>query len=137
MVAGTKADLGGDQRAETNSKPPAAGKKTKRSTVKGEGQIKLVSALTKHHQYADGGCLNLSPIGNNELARLADVSGSTASKFFNREFNGGKKGGHAKYQAACGDATRLVVSLKALNQEFSPHHFLGSVPPGEDERDTE
>src|SRR5262249_18814112 len=42
------------------------GRTPKRSTERGEGRAKLIAALTKHHQYADGGCLNLEPIGNNE-----------------------------------------------------------------------
>ncbi len=107
-------------------------KKTKRSTERGEGRVKLIAALTKHHKYADGGCLNLAPIGNNELARLAVVSDSTASAFFTKEFEG-----HTKYRALCGDATRLVASLKLLNQEFSPYHLFGGKPPDEDDRDAE
>src|SRR5262249_32651563 len=42
---------------------------SKRSTERGEGRAKLIAALTKHHQYANGGCLNLDHIGNNELAK--------------------------------------------------------------------
>jgi hypothetical protein len=109
--------------------------KPKRSTTKGEARVKLIAALTTHHKYADGGCLNLTPIGNNELARLAKVSDSTASAFFNREFNGGNSGGLEKYQAHCRDSTRLVGALKLLNQEFSPHHLYGDKPPGEAYRD--
>src|SRR5262249_8094099 len=60
----------------------------KRSTERGEGRAKLIAALTKHHQYAEGGCLNLEPIGNNELAKAAGVSPSTASAFFNDKFQG-------------------------------------------------
>jgi hypothetical protein len=103
---------------------PSTPIKTKRSTERGEGRAKLIAALTMHHKYADGGCLNLEPIGNNELARLAEVSDSTASAFFNKKFNAGQKGGHAKYRAACGDLSRLIKSLKALNHEFDPHHVL-------------
>lgn len=105
-------------------------RKQKRSTEKGEGRAKLIAALTKHHKYADGGCLNLEPIGNNELAAHAGVSPSTASAFFNKEFDG-----HTKYRAACGDATRLVAALKLLNLEFAPYHLFGAKPPGEDERE--
>src|SRR5262249_5272125 len=88
----------------------------KRSTERGEGRAKLIAALTKHHQYADGGCLNPEPIGNNELARQAGVSDSTASAFFNNEFEG-----HTRYKALCRDLGRLVAALKLLNNEFSPH----------------
>lgn len=111
-----------------NPKP----KQQKKSTQQGEGKTKLIAALTKHHQYADGGCLKLDPIGNNQLARLAKVDQATASVFFQRQFNG-----HAKYQAACADPARLSAALKMLNGEFAPHHLYGSKPPDEHERDEE
>jgi hypothetical protein len=124
----TDADKGQPAEPAGDSTPT----KAKRSTERGEGRAKLVAALTKHHQYADGGCLNLEPIGNNELARLAGVSESTASGFFNKQFDG-----HTKYRVICADATRLVAALKLLNQEFAPHHLFGAKPPGEDEREDE
>jgi hypothetical protein len=107
-------------------------KRPQRSTERGEGRAKLIAALTKHHQYADGGCLNPEPIGNNELANAADVAPSTASAFFNNEFQG-----HMKYRAVCRDAGKLADSLKALNGEFSPYELYGRRPPGEDNRDNE
>jgi hypothetical protein len=106
------------------------GSKHKRSTEQGEGRAKLIAALTKHHEYADGSCLKTDPINNNELARMAGVSPSTASAFFHKEFKG-----HAKYRAVCRDAGRLADSLKALNGEFSPHELYGRRPAGEDDRD--
>jgi hypothetical protein len=87
-------------------------------------------ALTQHHKYADGSCLNLNPIGNNELARIAKVSESTASEFFKSQFQR-----HAKYRAICRDASQLVAVLKLLNGEFSPYHLFGSTPPREKERE--
>jgi hypothetical protein len=104
----------------------------KRSTQKGEGQAKLIAALTKHHQYADGGCLNAEPVGNNELAILADVAPSTASAFFNDKFQG-----YTKYRAICRDAGVLAASIKMLNGEFSPHDLYGRRPTGEDDRGDE
>jgi hypothetical protein len=92
----------------------------KRSTERGEGRAKLIAALTKHHRYADGGCLNQEPVGNNELARAVGVSTSTASDFFRDEFEG-----HAKYKALCRDSGRLVAALKLLNNEFAPHNLYG------------
>jgi hypothetical protein len=92
----------------------------KRSTERGEGRAKVIAALTKHHRYADGGCLNQEPIGNNELAKAADVSPSTASAFFNYKFHG-----HAKYKTLCRDAGKLAAALKLLNDEFAPYHLLG------------
>ncbi|MCC7085193.1 MAG: hypothetical protein IT427_09325 [Pirellulales bacterium] len=126
------AAMAGDQaataaEATSNLSTPT---KPKRSTERGEGRMKLIAALTKHHKYADGGCLNLEPIGNNELARQAGVSESTASEFFNKQFKG-----HTKYRAICADTARLVAAMKLLNQEFAPHHLFGAKPPGEDERE--
>jgi len=111
------------------SAPPAPG--TKRSTERGEAQLKIIAALTKHRQYAAGGCLNLEPIGNNALAKAAGVSPSTASAFFNNKFQG-----HTRYKALCRDAGRLAGALKLLNGEFSPHILYGRRPAedgGEDE----
>lgn len=86
---------------------------------------KLIAALTKHHQYADGGALNLKPIGNNQLATMAQVSNKTASKFFASEF-----GGHGKYVFRCRDVSNLVKSLKILNGEYTPKlHFGGEPTP--------
>jgi hypothetical protein len=104
--------------------------KSKRSTEKGEGRAKLIAALTNHHKYADGSCLNPVPIGNNALAEAAGVSPSTASTFFRKEFEG-----HAKYRAICRDAGKLVDYLKGLNGEFAAHELYGRRPPGEDDRD--
>ncbi len=136
-----RANLAADVRAEREGQRPAPASdgpktvKSKRSTEKGEGRAKLIAALTKHHRYADGGCLNLDPIGNNELARLAEVSESTASAFFNNEFNQGETGGYATYRVICRDSSRLADSLKVLNGEFSPHNLYGRTPPGEREPD--
>jgi hypothetical protein len=104
--------------------------KAKRSTESGEGHIKLVAALTMHHQYADGSCLNVEPVGSNELARMAKVSKATASAFFKKEFKG-----HGGYKGICSDAASLAAALKLLNQEFSPYHLFGRKVPGEDHRE--
>jgi hypothetical protein len=106
--------------------------KAKRSTVRGEGQVKLIAALTKHHKYAEGGCLNQDPVSNNQLARQAKVSPSTASSFFRKQF-----GGHAKYRRMCLDSTGLATALKLINGEFAPLHLYGTRPPGEDEHEDE
>jgi hypothetical protein len=113
-----------DARVSTTEPAP------KRSTERGEGRAKLIAALTKHHQYAEGGCLNLEPIGNNALARLAEVANRTASKFFAEEFQG-----HAKYKVLCGDAGSLAAALKLLNGEYAPYLLYGSNPPEKSERD--
>ena len=129
----------GNGKAEAHNGPVAQSthavpgtKKPRRSTERGEGRLKLIAALTKHHQYAEGGCLNLEPIGNNELARLADVDQATASAFFRKQFKG-----HAKYKVACRNAGLLTAALKVLNGEFSPHLLYGGKPPDEDDREEE
>jgi hypothetical protein len=110
-----------------NTKP----RKAKRSTQPGGARLKLIAALTEHHEYAKGGCLNLDPIGHNELARLADVGQGSANRFFDDEF-----GGYENYRTLCADKERLIAALKLLNQEFTPQVFLyGARPPGEGERD--
>ena len=105
-------------------------RKPKRSTEKGDARTKLIAALTLHHQYSDGSCLNWTPIGNNELARKADVDKSTASVFFGNSFKG-----HRKYAAACRHKANLLNALKMLNDEFPPWLLYGSTPPGEGGRD--
>lgn len=112
---------------EPTLEPPAkdeakAPTKKKRSTQKGDGREKLISALTKHHQYADGSCLKMDPIGNNELARMVGVANRTASAFFKKFFKG-----HSKYCVLCNDPHRLVAAIKALNGEFRPSDFYS--PP--------
>jgi hypothetical protein len=74
----------------------------------------------------------MEPIGNNELARLAGVSVSTASAFFNKQFKG-----YTKYRAICANSSSLLAALKLLNQEFAPHLLFGAKPPGEDEHEDE
>lgn len=107
-------------------------KKAKRSTERNEGRAKLISALSQHHKYADGSCMNQEPVGNNELARIANVSNSTASAFFKNEFDG-----HSKYRRTCSNATSLITALKLLNQDFAPHQLFGAKPPSENEREDE
>jgi hypothetical protein len=102
------------------SEPANPATKRKRSTEPGEARAKLVAALTVWHKFADGACLNQSPVGNNELARLAGVSNHAAHKFFKREFEG-----HVKYRKLCGDVARLIVALRTLNGELRPREFFG------------
>ena len=112
---------------ETARKVPS----TKRSTVKGEAREKIIAALTLHHEYQTGGCLNWEAVGVRELARKADVSPDRASHFFKEHF-----GDHAKYQAACktdSGNTSLLAVLKNLNDDYSTAYLFGRKPPGEDE----
>lgn len=126
---------------ETTSKRRGDGRvREKKSTVKGEAQEKIISALILHHKYQDGGCLNLEPIGLGELARKAEVGKASVNRFFDKHFGVGKpkKGGHKKYIHVCGDITSLITSLKLLNGEFSPSALYGRNPPNKgQEEETE
>jgi hypothetical protein len=107
-------------------------KKRKKSTESGEARERLIAALTKHHKYDDGGCLNMEPIGNNELARQAEVDRHTASDFFKAHFEG-----HAAYKAACVNRERqwkIREQLKVLNGDFTVFRSLNGEPSGEDNR---
>jgi hypothetical protein len=104
--------------------------KGKRSTEQGEARAKLIAALTKHHQYYNGSCGNLAPIGNNDLARKAGVAKRSASAFFAKEFHG-----HSKYRATCHNSARLAASLKMLNGEFRPRDFYDARSPADVEAD--
>jgi hypothetical protein len=70
--------------------------------------------------------LKLDPIGNNDLAREAEVSQSTASTFFKDKFKG-----HTNYRALCRDAVQLGAALKLLNCEYTPHFLFERCPASE------
>ncbi|MFO0795919.1 MAG: hypothetical protein U0804_00425 [Gemmataceae bacterium] len=117
---------GSGQREEPASVVPRVSRsvtRAKKSTERGEARLKLIAALTKHHRYAEDGTLNQEPINNNALAHAAGVSRSTASAFFEKQFEG-----HAKYRAICRKVHELTASLKLLNNEFAPHHLYGGAP---------
>jgi len=119
---------------DSKTKAPAGGPvKEKKSTVRGEAQEKIIAALTKHHKYADGSCLNLEAIKVGELARLAEVGKASVNRFFDKQFGVGepKKGGHKKYIRVCGDTKGLIPTLKLLNREFAASALYGRNPPNE------
>ena len=131
---------GGGDTAPSGTVGSAKGR-GKRSTAKGDAQAKIIAALTLHHEYQDGSCLNQSPIGSNELARAAHVTGSTASKFFNdkwgKKINGKKKNGHRRYQTICQSSANLIASLKLLNGDFIPNILLNRLPSDNGGQDDE
>jgi hypothetical protein len=114
-----------EQQRETGQPAP----RKNRSTGKGDAKVKIISALTKHHEYANGSCLNQEPIGVRDLAGKdkADVGRSTVSDFFGAEF-----GGHTKYREVfCRDVHLLVAALKKLNDEYTVDNLFGGTPPSE------
>jgi hypothetical protein len=128
LLAPSSTNTGGAEAATPPSDEaasiPAQPKETKRkkSSVSGDARAKLIAALTTHHQYSNGGCGELAPVGNNDLARLAGVDAGSASRFFKKQF-----GGHTEYLAVCRDPGRLVASLKLLNNEFTPQILNGGT----------
>src|SRR5262249_50916216 len=116
-----------DLRAAAEEGEPGQGaKRPKRSTERGEARTKIISALTRHHRYAEGGCMNTAPIGVRELAEDLEVSPDSVSAFFKKEF-----GDHASYKRACRDTSKLALWLKMLNGDYSPHPLFARTPPGE------
>lgn len=109
--------------SKTSPTLPSRTVSTNKSTSPRDAEAKLIAALTHHHRYANEGCLNQEPIGNNQLARLAKVSPSTASAFFQKQFKG-----YAKYRAACSHPAGLLPALKLLNQDYTPHLLYGGEP---------
>jgi hypothetical protein len=127
-----RAALDGQERAE-----PQRPVKLKRSSAKGDARRKIIAALTKHHQYADGSCLNIEPIGVNELSRRltrgksSGVAVASVSRFFRDEF-----GGHSRYANwYCGDDPRLIAALKKLNDDYTVDLLFGPklTPSSNDE----
>jgi hypothetical protein len=108
--------------------PPPGRAATIRAPHERDVKPKLIAALTQHHRYSDGSCLNSDPIASNDLARKAEVSKSTASLFFKREFRS-----HQDYRMLCRKGN-LVAALKMLNGEFSPRLLVtGPVAANHDE----
>lgn len=111
-------------------------RKPKRSVKKGEARVKIIAGLTKHHQYADGGCLNQEPITVREFAKEIGVAPDSVSQFFKKEF--GEERGYAGYRAACRNVANLGQWLKLHNADYSTHPLFGRTPPGEGSKtDTE
>ena len=96
--------------------------KAKRSTAGGDAEAKLKAALTHHHDYSKRSVLNENPVGVNDLARLAEVSKSTASEFFGKYFKN-----HCTYKADCRTGKLLLV-LTVMNDDFQPDGSYGSDP---------
>jgi hypothetical protein len=89
--------------------------KHKRSTTNGDARSKIIAALTNHHQYENGSCLNFEPAQVNPLAREIGVSSSVVSGFFKKKF-----GSHTLYKNQCGENATLVHALRILNNELTP-----------------
>ena len=124
---------GGGEESVSNT---AAAEKPKNRTARGGAETKLIGALTKHHQYAEGGCMNWDPIGSNILAEKAEVGQGSANRFFNKWFGSAKKAkdGYQNYRIACNDKGKLIAILKTMNGDMRPGEVLfGRKVPDEAE----
>jgi hypothetical protein len=92
--------------------------KRKRGTAKSPEQEACAAALTLHHKYENGSCGFIGKISLRKLAADADVSTSTAKKFFDDQF-----GGHTKYVTDCQTPGMLAFRLKVLNGDLTPSGF--------------
>lgn len=108
-----------------------SGKQKKKSTQKGEAKAKLLAGLLKYHNYSDGSCLVLEPVGNNELAKIAKVSTASASRFFEVTF-----GGYKQYAKRCQDIQLLVTHLRILSGDLRPRE-LNTILMNESKDDEE
>jgi hypothetical protein len=116
-----------DVELEAGSPPPPK----KASTESGEARTKIIAALTQHHRYANGSCLNLDPVNVRALSRACGAAKSSVSRFFEKQF-----GGHAKYRNVyCADLHRMVAALKKLNGEYTVDDLFGGTLPGEGAND--
>ncbi len=102
--------LNGDPIIHADDESVRPGRSAK-SFTKGDADIRLKAAFTKHHKYSTYGQLDLTPIGSNLLADNAGVSKTSASRFFKTHF-----GGHRQYKAACRDEANILKMLKKINE---------------------
>jgi len=112
--------------------------RTKKSRSKGDGQVLTIGALCTHHEFDGDVCQNLAPIGVNELSRLAEVSSSTVSLFFQKQFadkHSARGEGRTKYREACQNSYKLSLAIKRVREELIPPMLWNSLPVdhGEDE----
>jgi hypothetical protein len=100
----------------------AAGTRRKRSTAKGEAETKLIAGLTTFHGYVNGGCERTEPAGVRPLARICNVSPSSAFRFYENYFDGFKK-----YRTLCQTPARLSRKLQTMNEENIPRELRQSL----------
>ena len=82
-------------------------KRTPKVNAKGAQAEKLVSYLTKHHDYGNGNVGNYHAAESTDIARESKVSSSTVSDFLSREFSssGSPRDGYVK---ACSSNALLL-----------------------------
>ena len=115
--------------ASLEKSPLQGGAKTrrKRSTTKGEAEIKLIAGLTALHDYANGGCTRSEPVGVRRLAKYCGVGKATASRFYGKHF-----GGFSKYRTLCQTPADLSKALQRMNGENIPRELGQPLGPSHD-----
>lgn len=100
----------------------------KGTTKKGGEDDDIIAALTAHHQYDNGHCRNMVPIGVRELEDTYQVKRDRATRFFKKHFgdkDSGSVWGHKNYKATCNRNREKIESwLKDLNRDYSPHPVI-------------
>ena len=89
----------------------------------------ITSQLTLHHQYEQGSCLILEPLGVREIHRKLGCPVSVVSDFFKRHFDG-----HKMYVRMCRDAGTLAKGISILRGDIRPSILFRALP-GNDGRD--
>ncbi len=79
----------------------------------------FVKALSTHHQYEEGSCLNFEPATFGQLAKIGGFAPSTAKEHIDKQF-----GGIEGYKRACAVKSELIASLRLLNNEVTPRLLL-------------
>jgi len=122
----------------TEPRPQKSEVRTKKSTSGGDAQALIIPALTVHHDFDGDGCQNLTPIGVNELARLAEVASSTVSLFFQRNFASeqAESGeGLRNYRRACRNDFTLSVEIRKLRGEAPSRESWNSLADNHGDQD--
>jgi hypothetical protein len=102
-------------KAATKGKPKIIRKRGRPlKTEPTDSQTKIIAALTQYHVYPDGPYTD-EPLSARKLAKLSNVSPTTATKFFDSELIGGQ----GKYETYCQSIEKLKFFLRRINGELS------------------
>lgn len=118
--------------ASTAKQPEATPAKPKRAAKAGKGDqtAKIVSWLTKHHEYGDGRAYNYTPAESRDIEDGAGVPPNTVSDFLRKAFPGGEKPRDG-YVQACKNKGKLLLWFMIEHKDRLPNSTrgLGNVDP--------
>ena len=123
-----RADSGSPGHKKDRANQRSSGRKrgARKAGNRTDSDLKIISALTEHHEYADDSCIKSEPISFKDLAEKAGVAKSTVSLFFNKHFNKKVPGGYQRYKQVCISIDNLIIALKLLNNEFTPERIISA-----------